>query len=121
AGNLDNRHVEIVCAALARVNVSVLYQFIDTANRSWPTGVLAASTLGRIAWGSVAPRKVACRLAREGSIVNGSRPSTRARGQPVLPPSNREGGWTPRRTTLLAHRRWSLTREVPMRKSWLLI
>jgi hypothetical protein len=32
AGNLDNRHVEIVCAASARVNVSVLYQFVDTAN-----------------------------------------------------------------------------------------
>jgi hypothetical protein len=31
AGNLDNRHVEIVCAASARVNVSVLYQFIDIA------------------------------------------------------------------------------------------
>jgi len=26
AGNLDNRHVEIVCAASARVNVSVFYQ-----------------------------------------------------------------------------------------------
>jgi hypothetical protein len=32
ANNLDNRHVEIVCAALAHVNVSVLYQFVDTAN-----------------------------------------------------------------------------------------
>src|SRR5262245_19533632 len=66
ASNLDNRHAEIVCAASARVNVSVLYQFVDTAKRPWPTGVLAASTLGRIAWGSVAPRKMACRLAREG-------------------------------------------------------
>jgi hypothetical protein len=37
AGNLDNRHVEILCAASARVNVSVLYQFIDSAKRPWPT------------------------------------------------------------------------------------
>src|SRR6516162_5085113 len=29
--------VEIFCAALARVNVSVLYQLVDTANRPWPT------------------------------------------------------------------------------------
>src|SRR5215475_753795 len=43
AGNLDNRHVEIVCAASARVNVSVLYQFIDTANRPWPTNVVRAA------------------------------------------------------------------------------
>src|SRR5262249_36429247 len=66
SGNLDNRHVEIVCAASARVNVSVLYQFVDSANWPWPTGVLAASTfrsggawLGR-------SQKMACRLAREG-------------------------------------------------------
>jgi hypothetical protein len=32
AGNLDNRHVEIVCATSARVNASVLYQFVDSAN-----------------------------------------------------------------------------------------
>jgi hypothetical protein len=38
AGNLDNRHVEIVCAASARVNVSVLYQFVDGANWPWPIG-----------------------------------------------------------------------------------
>src|SRR5262245_35676380 len=37
SGNLDNRHVEIVCAASARVNVSVLYQFVDTGDRPWPT------------------------------------------------------------------------------------
>ena len=43
AGNLDNRHVEILCAALARVNVSVLYQLVDTANRPWPTSVTPAS------------------------------------------------------------------------------
>ena len=35
----NNRHVEIVCADLAHVNVSVFYQFVDTANRAWPTSV----------------------------------------------------------------------------------
>src|SRR5262249_12241913 len=39
ASNLDNRYVEIVCAASARVNVSVFYQFVDTTNRPWPTSV----------------------------------------------------------------------------------
>src|SRR5262245_63047702 len=39
AGNLDNRHAEIVCAASARVNVSVFYQFVDTAKPLWPTSV----------------------------------------------------------------------------------
>src|SRR5262245_46118649 len=38
-GKLDNRHVEIVCAASARVNVSVFYQFVDTTNRPSPTSV----------------------------------------------------------------------------------
>src|SRR5262249_41057672 len=37
AGNLGNRHVEIVCAPSARVDVSVLYQFVDTGHRPWPT------------------------------------------------------------------------------------
>src|SRR5262245_45514584 len=44
AGNLDNRHAEIVCAASARVNVSVLYQFVDTANRPWLTSVASRRT-----------------------------------------------------------------------------
>jgi hypothetical protein len=52
ASNLDNRHVEIVCAALAQVNVSVFYQFVDTANRAWPT--------------SVAPRRGFSRSSRTG-------------------------------------------------------
>jgi len=52
ASNLDNRHVEIVCAALAQVNVSVFYQFVDTANRPWPT--------------SVAPRRGFSRSGRTG-------------------------------------------------------
>src|SRR5262249_17378552 len=62
--NLDNRHAEIVCAASAHVNVSVLYQFIDTAKRPWPTGVAPRRiSFGRAARGSVAPRKMACRPA----------------------------------------------------------
>src|SRR5262245_23261433 len=36
---LGNRHVEIACAASAHVNVSVLYQFIDTASSPRPTSV----------------------------------------------------------------------------------
>jgi hypothetical protein len=39
AGNSNQRYGEVVCAASARVNVSVLYQFVDTANRPWPTSV----------------------------------------------------------------------------------
>src|SRR5262249_14942747 len=54
AGNLDNRHVGIVCAASAHVNVSVLYQFVDTAKPRWPT--------------SVAPRRL---LLRSGSAWPG--------------------------------------------------
>ena len=42
AGNLDNRHVEIVRAASARVNVSVLYQSVDAASPPGPTGVAPA-------------------------------------------------------------------------------
>src|SRR5262249_28776779 len=43
AGNLDNRHVEILCAASAHVNVSVLYQPLTP-----PTGLgLLASPRGR--------------------------------------------------------------------------
>ena len=61
-GNLDNRHVEIVCAASAQVNVSVLYQFVDTAKRPWPTNVAPRRvSFGRAARGSVAPGRMACR------------------------------------------------------------
>jgi hypothetical protein len=80
AGNLDNRHVRIVCAALARVNVSVFYPPLTA-----PTGLglLAASPaqepLYRAARGSVF-RKMACRPAAGEGFITGSRPSTRARG-----------------------------------------
>src|SRR5215469_3789072 len=58
ASNLNNRDVEILCAASARVNVSVLYQPLTP-----PTdlGLLAspraAGNPGRAARGSVASRK----------------------------------------------------------------
>src|SRR5262249_32177625 len=66
AGNFDNRHVEIVCAASARVNVSVLYQALTAPTGLALLGCSRRAPFGRAARGSVAPRKMACRLAREG-------------------------------------------------------
>src|SRR5262245_22854345 len=101
AGNLDNRHVEIVCAASARVNVSVLYQFVDTANRSWPSSIalrLVFPVGQRVArslperWPAVLPR----------GLAFGSRPSTRARrGSLVAAPFKSGQEWTPGHATLL--------------------
>ena len=89
ADNLDNRHVEIVCATSARVNVSVLYQFVDTANRPWPTNVAPAAglLLGRAARGSVS-RKMACRPCRGGSYeaVQGHQLAHRRGGSLVAAP-----------------------------------
>src|SRR5215472_15271747 len=53
AGNFDNRHVEIVCAASAHVNVSVLYQFVDTGDRPWPTTSVAPAA----GWGTHPPQR----------------------------------------------------------------
>jgi hypothetical protein len=47
AGNLDNHHGEILCAASARVNVSVFYQSFDTANQPWPTSIVLAAGSSR--------------------------------------------------------------------------
>src|SRR5262249_45584342 len=59
----------ILDAASSRVNVRILYQLVDTANRPWPTNVtLAADYSGRAAHASVAPRKMACRPAARGCI-----------------------------------------------------
>ena len=61
-GQVFARHVEILCAALARVNVSVLYQLVDTVSPPWPTSVAPRGAFpGRAARGSVALRKMACR------------------------------------------------------------
>src|SRR5262249_8257195 len=89
-------------AASAHVNVSVLYQFVDTANRPWLTDVgSAAASLGRAARGSVAPRKMACRAAAGGVsfAVQGHRRALE--GQPSRCPClNGERKWRPRRATL---------------------
>jgi len=93
AGNLDNRHVGIVCAASAHVNVSVLYQFIDTAKRPWPTGVAPRRiSFGRAARGSVAPRKMACRPAAGGRMRRFKAINSRTEEGAAwsLPLSNRE-------------------------------
>ena len=98
ADNLDNRHVEIVCATSARVNVSVLYQFVDTANRPWPTGVAPRRiSFGRAARGSVAPRKMACRPAAGGRMRRFKAINSRTEEGAAwsLPLSNREREWTP--------------------------
>jgi len=80
AGNLDNRHVEILCAASARVNDSVLYQFVDTAKRPWPTSVAPRAGFSRSgsAWLGRFQKDglPSCR----GSVFSGSRPLTRAQG-----------------------------------------
>ena len=64
ASNCNNRHVEIVCAAQIRVNVTILYQPLTAPNRLGLLGALARGRdlPGRAARGSVAPRKMACRL-----------------------------------------------------------
>src|SRR5262245_36124183 len=89
-------------AASARVNVSVLYQFVDTAKRPWLTDVgSAAASLGRAARGSVAPRKMACRAAAGGVsfAVQGHRRALE--GQPSRCPFLiGERKWMPRRATL---------------------
>src|SRR5215510_8488781 len=92
AGNLDNRHVEIVCAASAHVNVSVLYQFVDSATQPWPTSV--APRRGFLSRpGSAWPgrsQKDGLPSCRGESKHSRFKASTRAqgRGSPVAAPSN---------------------------------
>src|SRR5262249_27795173 len=104
AGNLDNRHVGIVCAASAHVNVSVLYQPLTAPTGLGLLGCSRRAPFGRAARGSVAPRKMACRLAREGKhsqrfkAIN----SRTGEGQPDRCPFLKRGQeWTPKRATLL--------------------
>ena len=94
AGNLDNRHVEIVGAASAHVNVSVLYQFVDSATQPWRTSVAPRrGFLSRsAARGPVAPRKMACRPAA-GMVnfaVQGHQLAHRGGAAWSLPLSNRK-------------------------------
>jgi hypothetical protein len=83
--------LRILCVASAYVNVSVLYQFVDTANRSWPTSITLAAgiSFGRAARGSVALRKMACRSAAGecAFAVQGHQRALR-RGSPVAALSN---------------------------------
>src|SRR5262245_17950780 len=103
AGNFDNRQVEIVCAASARVNVSVLYQFVDTGKRPWPTSVAPRQGIPvgqRVArslperWPAHLPRDISLR-------VQGHQLAHRGGAAWSLPLSNREREWTPRHATLL--------------------
>src|SRR5262252_4914784 len=88
-GQVFARHVEILCAALARVNVSVLYQLLTPPNG---LGLLASpsrqvpfrsgsASLGR----SQKDGLPSCRAGRSLVLVRfGSRPSTRAQGRGSL-------------------------------------
>ena len=102
SGNLDNRHVEIVCAASARVNVSVLYQFVDTAMRPWPTSIAPRRGFSRSgsAWLGRS-QKVGLPSCCGGSYQRFKAIDSRERGSLVAAPSNRRRKWMPRRSTLL--------------------
>ena len=84
AGNLDNRHVAIVCAASTRVNVSAFLPTVDSANCPWPTWRRSAAGLfavgQRVArsfperWPADLPRDISLpvqghQLAQRGSLV----------------------------------------------------
>jgi hypothetical protein len=88
--------------ASARVNVSVCYQFVDTAKRPWPTSRPAAgiTSIGQRVARSL-PERWPADLPRDMGCHCGSRPSTRGQGGAAwsLPLSNRERKWTPRRAT----------------------
>src|SRR5262245_51972442 len=88
----------------ARVNVSVLYQFFDSANRPWPTSVpprrlsfrSGSAWLGR----SQKDGLPICRGGRRlRAAVQGHRLARRG-GSLVAAPFNRGREWTPRRATL---------------------
>ena len=81
AGNLDNRHVAIVCAASTRVNVSAFLPTVDSANCPWPTWRRSAA--GLFAVGQRVARSFPERWPADllrGHEDYGSRPSTRAQG-----------------------------------------
>src|SRR5262249_45787524 len=105
AGNFDNRHVEIVCAASAHVNVSVLYQFVDTAKRPWPIRVTPRQESPRSgsAWLGRSQKDGLPTCHGEGCISRLKAINSR-KGEGAawsLPLSNREREWTPRRAMLL--------------------
>jgi hypothetical protein len=47
ASDSNQRHVEILSAASAGVDVSVVYQLVDTANVPWPTSIALAAGFPR--------------------------------------------------------------------------
>jgi len=104
AGNLDNRHVAIVCAASTRVNVSAFLPTVDSANCPWPTWRRSAA--GLFAVGQRVARSFPERWPADllrGHEDYGSRPSTRAQGGAAWSLPLLIGGrkWTPSRATSL--------------------
>src|SRR5262249_4868324 len=83
------------CAASARVNVSVLYQFVDTANWLWPTWRRSARwaffPAGQRVARSLPERWPADYRAERTHSVQGHQHAHRE-GQPGRCPSKREGG-----------------------------
>jgi|GraSoiStandDraft_40_1057318.scaffolds.fasta_scaffold471838_2 hypothetical protein len=102
--DVNDPHVEILCAASARVKVRIFYQPLTA-----PTGLgllvafRGGSFPGRAARGSVAPRKMACRppAGKQALAVQGHQLAHKGGAAWWLPLSNREREWTPRRATLL--------------------
>src|SRR5262249_13022218 len=90
----------------AHVNVSVLYQFVDSATQPWPTSVAPRrGFLSRSgsAWPGRSQKDGLPSCRGECGQLCGSRPSTRAqgRGSLVAAPSNRGRKWTPSRAISL--------------------
>src|SRR5262245_28367905 len=106
---------EIVCAASAHVNFSVLYQFVDNANRPWPTSVaLAAGPFPVEQRGARSlPERWPAVLPRGRVVFSGSRPSTRAkRGSLVAAPFIGSGNGRQDARPRLAHRPVALLRRL---------
>src|SRR5262249_40596482 len=103
AGNLDNRHAEIVCAASAHVNVSILYQPLTAPAR---LGLLASPRGGKSRSGSAWLGRSqkdglpSCRGWEVSFAGQGHRLAHRGGAASSLPLSKREREWTPRRATL---------------------
>src|SRR5262249_40610948 len=98
--NLDNRHVDIVCAALAHVNVSVLYQFIDTASPPWPTSIALrqhSPSVGQRVARSLPERLPAGPAAGAACAFKAINSRTGEGAAWSLPLSKREREWTPSR------------------------
>jgi len=103
AGNLDNRHVEILCAASACVNVSVFYQPLTAPTALGLLGVAPRRGFSRSgsAWLGRSQKDGLPTCCGDMRItVQGHQLAHR--GSLVAAPSNRGGRkWTPRRATLL--------------------